>query len=500
MFLKKNKQQKIGNRLIISSTLLLATSLIFVSTLIYYLLSDSLRVSDQNYLIKIASEYSKNIKQNQEYFFKQEHPDDILLLVQDAQKKNLHLSKPKYIDNDFEDEDEIKQLVSDVEKLPLKHGFKTLLLLSGEEDSDFFHKMEYEIFKFVQSMNWQSIMPIIDNDLVEVYTMKSSSNMWIKIARSSEDREEHLASIRQTGIVVIIPFIFLSIIFSFFLSKMILSPLKKLVRTIDLIKSGDPSARANISGSNDEIDLLSIEFNSLVDHNQKLVQGLKSTIDNIAHDLRTPLTRFRMSAESALKNMNDKSLLIEALEDGLENSDKMVQLLNAIMDVSEVQSGTIRLKKVKVDLKNLLESVIDLFSYVSDEKSIHINLKSSSNLYTYADEIRLTQVFANILDNAIKFSDENGRINIELTEQDDQVIVSIKDSGPGIQSEDLPHIWDRLYRADKSRSTQGVGIGLSIVKAVVVAHNGAVEVISGHGRGSTFIVKLQRCNESESLS
>lgn len=500
MYLKRNKKLKLRTKLIISTTLLLSISLFIVATTIYYLLSDSLRLNDQENLLKITNEYSDHIKRNRLDFYQQNHPKDLLIIVQDNKKGLLFLSEPKVLEDDLEEKKEIKNLILDSKLLPLRDGLDTLLLLSTKDNQDLFPQLESRFFHFAHSMNWPNIMPLMDNDLFEIYTKQVQEDIWIKIGKSSEEREERLSDIRAIGFAVIIPFIFLSIILSYFFSEMILSSLKSLVHTIEKIKNGDNEARAEVIGANDEIDTLSLHFNSLVSHNQKLINGLKSTIDNIAHDLRTPLTRFRMSAENALNNATNKEQLVEALEDGLENSEKMVQLLNAIMDISESEAGTINLNKAQVNIKEILLSVIDLFSYISEEKSIEVKLDTFADFFILADQIRLTQAFANILDNAIKFSPQDSKVEISVEKENEDIIVKVKNSGEGILIEDIPHIWDRLYRADKSRSTQGFGLGLSIVRAIILAHQGNVEVQSSPEMGTIFSLRLPICNETERFS
>ena len=138
----------------------------------------------------------------------------------------------------------------------------------------------------------------------------------------------------------------------------------------------------------------------------------------------------------------------------------------------------------------MIEKVVDVYQYVAEEKNIMIQRNSPDGLHVKADRTRISQAIANLLDNAIKYTPEGHQIYIEASRKDGEVIIAVKDTGLGIPEEDLPRIWDRLCRCDHSRSEKGLGLGLSLVKAVISAHRGRVEVASEPGKGSTFTIHL----------
>lgn len=492
MSLKKNRKG-IGARLMFWTTLLLSVSLIFVSGTVYYLLSNSLRKSDQELIMKLAKSYAHTYQQSGPERLQQDISPEVMVSILNKEGKEIFLQMPAYIDHDFEDEEELRQLKGDISRFPLKEGWRTILLLSGEEDKDFFHQWEFHLRKLALERNWTSILPLIDNDMVELYSMPIENNHWIRVGRSSEEREEHLSKIRNISLMVLVPFILFGFILSFILSRGILSPMKNLVGTINRIKAGDNKARAKIRGVGDEVDQLGEEFNLLLDHNERLITNLKSSIDNVAHDLRTPLTRFRISAEEALSK-DDKSAYQEALHEGLESSENILNLLNAIMDVSESETNTMKLKKEVIAVKEFFEELVDIYTYLAEEKNISLELNIMNRPQIEGDRTRLIQAFGNILDNAIKYSPESSVIQITGESDQNFFRVTFQDQGAGISEEDLPRIWDRLYRGDKSRSTSGLGIGLSVVKAIVNAHNGQITVLSSLNKGTTFTVSLPACN------
>jgi signal transduction histidine kinase len=206
--------------------------------------------------------------------------------------------------------------------------------------------------------------------------------------------------------------------------------------------------------------------------------------------LRTPITRLRGTAEIALHGEQNIDAIREALLDCLEESERVLVMLNTLMDISEAETGTMKLDWEEVDLVSLINEATDLYSYVAEEKKISVRTFLPKELYLTADPNRLRQVLSNLIDNAVKYTTSSGSIDIEAFQKDQQVGITIKDTGIGIPPEEVPRIWDRLYRGDKSRSQRGIGLGLSLVKAIVQAHRGQVEVSSTANRGSSFTVYI----------
>lgn len=485
----------IGPRLIIGTTLLLLVSLLSVSITIYYLLSNSLRQNDSQLLERLSSVYAQTFEMKGKELLEREISPEILVVIVDDEGNEVFVSTPKFLDNDFEDEEEIRQLEDGVRKIPLKRGMKTVLLLSGEEDHTILKKVEHQLRLFVWKKEWNALLPLIDNDMVEVLVTPLKNGFWMKVGKSSEEREEHLASVRYIAMMVLVPFLFIGLLLSFLLARSVLRPVKELVQVIKDIQSGKSEKRARVRPNGDEVDVLAEEFNFLLDKNETLITNLKSSIDNVAHDLRTPLTRFRISAEDALLNQDDPKKLVNALEEGLENSESILELLHAIMDVSEAETGTMAIHKNEIQLNEFIQNLMELYQYVAEEKSIRLMLEIPTDpIYIMGDQIRLSQAFGNLLDNAIKYSPSGTDVTVKVWTAEGQVQIAIQDQGDGIPSQDLERIWERLYRGDKSRSTPGLGIGLSVVKAIIKVHQGSIHVTSTLGSGSCFTVTLPLCN------
>ncbi len=165
-------------------------------------------------------------------------------------------------------------------------------------------------------------------------------------------------------------------------------------------------------------------------------------------------------------------------------------MLNTLMDISEAETGVMRLASEPIDAGEILRDARDLYADVAEEKHIEVRVDAPQALTLTADRNRLRQVLANLLDNAVKFTPAGGHVTLRARAEESGVALAVEDDGPGIAAEDLPRIWDRLYRGDRSRSERGLGLGLSLVRAIVEAHKGRVEVESTPDQGATFTLHL----------
>jgi signal transduction histidine kinase len=181
-----------------------------------------------------------------------------------------------------------------------------------------------------------------------------------------------------------------------------------------------------------------------------------------------------------------------ALADCVEESERVLTMLSALMSITEAEAGVMQLNLERKSLSELLGKAIALYEMVAEEKKITVTTDFQGRCEAMVDPIRIRQVFANLLDNALKYTPEGGRIEISCTEGEEWVIATFKDSGIGISPAEQPRIWERLYRGDKSRSQRGLGLGLSLVKAIVHAHQGRVSVESLPNQGSSFRVELAK--------
>jgi signal transduction histidine kinase len=283
----------------------------------------------------------------------------------------------------------------------------------------------------------------------------------------------------------------LAILGAFVITRRALRPIGDLARaTQGIIDSGDLALRVRTRGTADSLDQLGTLFNRMLARNESLVRAMKESLDNVAHDLRTPLARLRAGAELALREGGDDARAREALAGTIEESDLVLAMLTTLMDITEAETGAMRLHKAVEDLATIAREAIDLYDLVSSERGVHIVTRLAPGVMVSVDRARIRQAAANLVDNAIKYTAAGGNVEVTVTSDASTAILSVSDTGMGIAPEDLPRVWDRLYRGDRSRAERGLGLGLSLVKAIVEAHGGEVRLRSEVGVGSTFEVRL----------
>ena len=330
-----------------------------------------------------------------------------------------------------------------------------------------------------------------DPAALEVGTIALLDGSIVQVGKSTEARNDILARFRATLGLVTLSIIIIALTGGWVATQSAVQPIRRLTSAARrIIATGRTDERVPVGSDDDAINELTRLFNAMLDRIEGLVRGMRGALDNVSHDLRTPLTHLRGTAELALASDPDVERYREALADCVEESDRVLVMLNTLMDISEAESGAMPLRRERFDLRDAVARALELYHDVADAREVRLEPGIESPAPVSADRVRIEQVAANLIDNAIKYTPEGGRVIVEVETIGDRALLRVRDTGVGIAPSEVPRIWDRLFRGDRSRTERGLGLGLSLVKAIVEAHGGTVSVESELGRGSTFTVSL----------
>ena len=440
-----------------SGTLFLFVLIFFACT--YIFLSSVLKTRDfQNIEIEISevkSEYNtggeRRVQRFVNFHMSSRLKNNLFIRIADSENKTRYLISPFKKDN-FP--------VNRLEKVFMKHS-------------------EFTILKST-----------VTNHELNILTVALSDGSFLQLGMSSEERDNILYQFRHLFYLGIIPFLLIGVAGGIFLSMRALSPLKNIINTVKAINDGKMTSRVNIKDTGDELDDLAHLFNEMLDKINRLINEMEESLDNVSHDLRTPLTRLRIISEDALSKWPDTDVSRKSHIDVIEESERIIKMLNTIMDISEADAGVMLLKLETLSLANLVAPIYELYLIVAEEKNLAITNKITPDLFILADHERISQAIANLVDNAVKYTPPNGYIIIDSKIVKNGIKIIIINSGTIISSKDIPKIWNRLYRGDQSRTHKGLGLGLSFVKAIVSAHNGLVDVSCTPEQTTSFSIYL----------
>jgi heavy metal sensor kinase len=276
----------------------------------------------------------------------------------------------------------------------------------------------------------------------------------------------------------------------YLLARKAMSGVQRVTDTATRIGRHDLARRVPLASEGEEINALAHAFNAMLERIESLLSELRQITDNVAHELRTPITRIRGTAETTLKANGDLNEYREMAASVIDGCDELIEMIATMLEIAKTDSGVAELDITPLDIREIVDEAADLFAPMAEDKGIDIRLvKPSRGAMVSGDRPRLQRVVANLLDNAIKYTPPGGTVTLTVDTGAGGVRVEITDTGVGIDEKYISRVFDRFYRGDKSRSTSGSGLGLSLALAIIRAHGGDITVKSTDA-GSSFTVFL----------
>jgi signal transduction histidine kinase len=307
------------------------------------------------------------------------------------------------------------------------------------------------------------------------------------VGRDLDERERLFGIIVNAGQWSLALVIVLGLLGGFFVSRRVLSRIDAMTGTAQTIMAGDLSGRLPVAGTGDELDRLADNVNAMLDRIEALMRGLKEVSDNIAHDLKTPLTRLRNRCEQALRSATGEASYRAALESTIAESDDLIRTFDALLMIARAESGQARENMTEFDASEIARDVGELYEPVADEKGIALKIDAPAAAPVRGNRELVSQALANLIDNAIKYAGTNGKVNgvpaeivVKAGNDGERITLSVADCGPGIPDADRGRVVERFVRLEQSRSEPGSGLGLSLASAVARLHGGELKLEDNH--------------------
>lgn len=339
---------------------------------------------------------------------------------------------------------------------------------------------------------------LLSGHKVRVLSVPISGGARIEVARSLQREAIILERYRETFGLALVFMVICGGLFGFLLARKAMSGVQRVTDTATGIGRNDLGRRVPLMDEGEEINALARAFNAMLERIEALLQEVRQITDHVAHELRTPITRIRVIAETTLKDGEDIHDYREMAAAVIDGCDDLVEMISTMLEIAKTDSGTVDFDSVPLDLLDIVAEAVDLFTPMAEDKGIDLRLiKSSRPALVRGDRRKIQRMVANLVDNAVKYTPRGGVITVTVKTNAGHASVEISDTGIGISEVDMPHIFDRFYRGDKSRSTSGSGLGLSLARAVIHAHGGDITVQNSK-QGTTFAFFLPASPQVES--
>jgi len=312
----------------------------------------------------------------------------------------------------------------------------------------------------------------------------------IQVGSSMRDIETTLDNFLLLNLLFIPTAALLVAMGGWLLTRQAFKPLGAVIRTAHSISSGDLSHRIEPSHASEEIRELASAFNQMIARLESSFQQIREFSDNVSHELRIPLSILKGQTELSLRRLRSEEEYRKVLESNLEEIQRMEKIVERLLFLSRADRGEIQLSYTAIDLNALMEQVCSQFQVLAREKNILLRSNGNGPVSWVGDEVLLRELLLNLVQNAMTYTPAGGEVLLSLEKDNGQIKISVYDTGCGIPENEITRIFDRFYQVDKSRSSQGSGLGLSICKWIAQAHQGKITVDSSVGQGSRFTVSL----------
>ena len=315
----------------------------------------------------------------------------------------------------------------------------------------------------------------------------------LQLGRSMDNHTRIIEAFRKIFVTTMaVLFVFAAVV-GWFMAKRALAGVDTVIQTARRISERSLDERVPVKKQVDEIDQLAITFNQMLDRIQKLVTEIKEMNDSIAHDLRSPITRIRGIAEVSLTTGSSLKEYENMAGNTIEECDRLLDMINTMLIISKTEAGLGQFESKELDISQVVQDACELFLPMAETESLSLVCDAPRGLLINGDIRMIQRMISNLLDNAVKYTPAGGNINIAAqSDGRHSVQITIKDTGIGISNVDMPHIFERFFRCDPSRSRTGTGLGLSLARAIARAHGGDITVTSVPHKGSTFTIVLPK--------
>jgi len=325
---------------------------------------------------------------------------------------------------------------------------------------------------------------------VRVLAKTVDSGDVLEVGVSLEGHQHFLMQFREVAVLVEVLMVTLGTLIGWGIARKAMRGVENVTDAAAKMAEGYLAGRVVLGRYGREIDRLGSTFNQMADKIEVLMRDIRQTNDNIAHDLRSPVTRIRGIAESAVIGKASMPEQLESLGVIVEECDRLLGLVNSLLDISEAEAGLGTLHHEETDLAEMIRQAADLFKGDAEAREIDLTVELAAAPRLAVDVRKIQRALANLVDNALKYSGRGGKVVLSLTEDAASIAMAVSDTGIGIDQKDIPHLFQRFYRGDQSRSQPGSGLGLSLAQAFVNSHGGDITVVSQPGCGSTFTMRL----------